>query len=69
MAEPQKEHQFAQEIHSYEGQLKAYLIKSFPTLEDVDDIVQEAYARLLKAHEKKPVLEPKAMLFTSCFTI
>ncbi len=64
MAEPQQEIQFAQEIQSYERQLRAYLIKTFPSLEDVDDIVQEAYARLLKSHEKKPVLEPKAMLFT-----
>ena len=64
MAEPQLDHLFAQEIQSYERQLRTYLIKHFPTLEDVDDIVQEAYARLLKAHQKKPVLEPKAMLFT-----
>ena len=61
MAEPQQDNQFAQEIQSYERQLKAYLIKKFPTLEDVDDIVQEAYARLLKAHDKKPFFQLSAL--------
>ena len=64
MPEAEEETWFLDEIQSYEGQLRAYLVNKFPTLEDVDDVVQEAYARLLKAHEENRVREPKALLFT-----
>lgn len=33
-------------------------------MEDVDDVIQESYARLLKAREQQQVREPKAFLFT-----
>jgi len=64
MPQPQPDSSFAEEIESHREPLRAYLIKQFPTLEDVDDIVQESYARLLKAHAKGQVKEPKALLYT-----
>ena len=64
MSQPQPDPSFYEEIKSHEGQLKAYLMKRFPTLTDVDDVVQESFARLIKAHDQGQVKEPKALLFT-----
>jgi RNA polymerase sigma factor (sigma-70 family) len=35
----------------------------FPSIQDVDDLVQEAFSRLLKAHDSGPVVNPRAYLF------
>jgi RNA polymerase sigma factor (sigma-70 family) len=43
--------------------LRAYLTKQFPSLCDIDDVVQEAHLRLLKAHETRPLESAKAYLF------
>jgi len=40
---------FAGEIQPHEPHLRAYLRSRFPTLFDIDDIVQETYARLFRA--------------------
>ena len=40
---------FAAEVQPHESSLRAWLRGRFPTLTDVDDLVQEAYARLLRA--------------------
>jgi len=45
--------------------LRAYLIGHFPTLADVDDLVQESIVRVLHTHENSPVQSPKALLFTT----
>jgi RNA polymerase sigma factor (sigma-70 family) len=42
---------FSEEIQPHEPALRAYLRSRFPTLEDVDDHVQETYARLFRARE------------------
>lgn len=56
---------FAEEVHPHEPALRAYLRRKFPALTDFDDLVQEAYARLFRAHEVSPVREPRAYLFTT----
>jgi len=50
-AAPSLEHArwFHEEVQPYEEKLRAYLRHRFPTIRDVDDIVQETYARLFRA--------------------
>lgn len=64
MSTPEQEHWFAQEIQVHEPKLRAYLKKKFPNLDDVDDIIQEAYSRLLKSSHSNQVKEPMALLYT-----
>ncbi len=56
---------FIEEVHPHEPALRAYLHGSFPTLRDIDDLVQEAYARLIRARNAGPVGHPKAYLFAT----
>jgi RNA polymerase sigma-70 factor (ECF subfamily) len=56
---------FAEEVQPYEQALRAYLLKRFPSLPDHDDLVQETYARLLRAREKGRLTHAKAFLFTA----
>lgn len=64
MEEAEQDQWFAEEVQPYESQLRSYLINKFPTLEDVDDVIQESYARLLKTRLSRQVNQPKALLFT-----
>jgi len=41
---------FVDEVLPHEKELRAWLRARFPGAGDVDDLVQEAFARLLKAH-------------------
>ena len=56
---------FAEEVQPHEPALRAYLQARFPSLGDVDDIVQDSYTRLLKAQATGGVRYPKALLFTT----
>ena len=56
---------FAEEVQPYEPALRAYLHGRFPSLQDQDDIVQDTYARLLRAHAAGTIRHPKAFLFTT----
>ena len=55
---------FVDEIHAHDSQLKAYLRGSFPSVRDVDDVVQESYVRIWKARAVHPIDSAKAFLFT-----
>jgi RNA polymerase sigma factor (sigma-70 family) len=55
---------FRQEVHAHDTHLKAYLRTSFPTVRDVDDIVQESYLRIWRRQSVQPVRTAKAFLFT-----
>lgn len=54
---------FEEQVQPHDAQLKAYLRNSFPAVRDVDDIVQEAYLRVLKARTAQPIQSAKAFLF------
>jgi RNA polymerase sigma factor (sigma-70 family) len=54
---------FTEEVQPHEAALRAYLRGRFPTLLDVDDLVQDAFARLLRARDAGQVANPKAYLF------
>jgi RNA polymerase sigma factor (sigma-70 family) len=56
---------FAEEVQPYESALRAYLHGRFPSLQDQDDIVQDTYARLLRARAAGTIRHPKAFLFTT----
>lgn len=54
---------FHREVEPYEPALKSYLRASFPSLLDLDDFVQEAYARLFRAWARGEVRHVRAFLF------
>ena len=56
---------FAQEVQPHETSLRSYVRNVFPLFPDIDDLVQESYARLLRAKEGGRVSYAKAFLFTT----
>lgn len=55
---------FKNEVHPLDAQLKSYLRGAFPSVRDVDDVVQESYLRIWKARTSQPIRSAKAFLFT-----
>jgi RNA polymerase sigma-70 factor (ECF subfamily) len=51
------------EVLPHEGDLRCWLQGRFPVIRDVDDLVQEAFTRILKAYESGPIVNPRAFLF------
>ena len=49
----------------HEAALRAWLCARFPSLTDQDDIIQESYARVLRAKEGGPIRFPRALLFAT----
>lgn len=45
--------------------MRAYVRVRFPTLTDIDDLVQETFARILRAQQAGRVRSPKSLLFTT----
>jgi RNA polymerase sigma-70 factor (ECF subfamily) len=56
---------FAEQVQPHESSLRSYLRRVFPGLPDVDDLVQESYARLIRARAAGKVSYAKAFLFTT----
>jgi RNA polymerase sigma factor (sigma-70 family) len=58
---------FAEHLRPHEGMLRAWLRAQFPDTADIDDIVQEAYLRVLRARQTadRPIESPKAFLFAT----
>lgn len=54
---------FKDEIRPHERELRAYLRGRFPSLIDVDDLVQETYARMLRARDDGRASLSRAYLF------
>jgi RNA polymerase sigma factor (sigma-70 family) len=54
---------FKAEVHSHDGQLKAWLKGSFPSVRDVDDVVQESYLRIWRTRALHPIQSAKSFLF------
>lgn len=54
---------FKEEVRPHERELRAFLQRRFPTVGDVDDVVQETYARLLRAREAGVATLTRAYLF------
>ncbi len=62
---PEQSRWFAEEVLPHEAKLRAWLRGRFPAVTDVDDLVQEAYARLMEAHATGPIACPRALLFVT----
>ena len=56
---------FAQHLQPHEPMLRAWLRSQFRTESDLDDIVQEAYMRVLRAKATVKIESPKAFLFAT----
>ena len=54
---------FAEEVQPHESALRSYLQAQFPRLRDVDDIVQDTYARLVRAWGTGKIVEARPYLF------
>jgi DNA-directed RNA polymerase specialized sigma24 family protein len=54
---------FAKEVQPHDAQLKAYLRGAFPSVRDVDDVVQESYLRVWLARATQPIQSTRAFLF------
>ena len=55
---------FAEEVQPHDSHLKAYLHGAFPSVRDVDDVVQESYLRLWKTRATQPIRSTRAFLFS-----
>lgn len=54
---------FADEVLPHEQPLRSYLRQSLPSLADVDDLVQDCFARIVRAKNNGTVRSPKPLLF------
>jgi RNA polymerase sigma-70 factor (ECF subfamily) len=56
---------FERELRPHEALLRAWLRGRLAEASDLDDIVQEAYVRVLQARETQAIAAPKAFLFAT----
>ena len=56
---------FSEHVQPHEAALRAYLIARFPVLTDVDDLVQDTFSRVMRAHASGPVESPRGLLFAT----
>lgn len=56
---------FAEDVLPHDAALRGWLRGRFPSLVDHDDVVQECYVRLLRAHETGPIACARAFLFVT----
>ncbi len=54
---------FAKEVQPHGASLRSYVRRAFPTVNDVDDVVQESFLRIWKARLAQPIHSSKAFLF------
>jgi RNA polymerase sigma factor (sigma-70 family) len=60
---------FAAALKPHEPMLRAWLKSQFRQADEIDDIVQEAYIRVLRARAAGEVRSPKALLFVTARNI
>lgn len=56
---------FETEVQPHRPAVRAWLLARFPTLPDVDDLVQDAFVRVLRAREAGPIRSTRALLYTT----
>lgn len=54
---------FAEEVQPHQAQLRSYLRGTFPTVRDVDDVVQESLLRIWQSRARQTIRSAKAFLF------
>lgn len=69
MPAPDPEHSrwFAAEVQPHERQLRSWLRGLYPSLRDIDDLIQETYARVLRmyARDTSRIYRVKSLVFTT----
>lgn len=53
------------EVQPHRPALRAWLLARFPTLPDVDDLVQETFVRVYRARQTITIQSTRALLFTT----
>lgn len=56
---------FVTEVQPHRPALRAWLLARFPSLPDVEDLVQESFARVLRARDAGPIQSTRALLFAT----
>jgi DNA-directed RNA polymerase specialized sigma24 family protein len=54
---------FMQEVQPHAGKLKSYLQSSFPSVRDVDDVVQESFLQIWRVRAARPITSARGLLF------
>jgi RNA polymerase sigma factor (sigma-70 family) len=54
---------FEDEVHARDSQLRSYVRRTFPSIRDVDDVVQESYLRAWRRHLVLPIASAGSFLF------
>jgi RNA polymerase sigma-70 factor (ECF subfamily) len=56
---------FVTEVQPHRPALRAWLLARFPTLPDIDDVVQESFARIMRARAENTIRSTRALLFAT----
>lgn len=56
---------YCDNIRPHEPMLRAWLRSRYPKEHDIDDVIQEAIMRVLRAHEQGEIRTPKAFFFAT----
>jgi RNA polymerase sigma-70 factor (ECF subfamily) len=56
---------FIDEMLPHEQDLRRWLGARFTAIRDIDDLVQETFTRVIKAHKTGPIVNPRAFLFVT----
>jgi len=56
---------FETHVRPHEAMLRAWLLSRFSNASDIDEIIQEAYVRILRVEKREKIVSPKAFLFTT----
>jgi RNA polymerase sigma factor (sigma-70 family) len=62
-SDPKHSRWFEEQVSAHDAPLKSYLRGKFPSVRDVDDVVQESYLRVWKARLRRPIRSAKSFLF------
>ena len=62
---PDLDRWFSEQVLPHGPALRAWLRARYPTLTDVDDVVQESYTRVLRARASAPIAAVKSFLFAT----
>lgn len=54
------------EIAPHAPEVRRWLCKRFPTVADVDEIIQDGFVRMVDRQRKSPIAHPKPFLFSVC---
>ena len=62
---PSLEQWYREQVVVHERALRAYLRRAFPVVTDVDNVIQETFARVLEARRAAPIENVRGYLFTT----